>query len=211
MSPPEPTTPRRPQCLICARPRPACLCAWTRPTDNAVELLVLQHPLEAREAKNSARLLALSLRHCQIEVGEVFDPTALAAWTTGAALLYPATESAPGPAVPAGWTPRRLVVLDATWRKSLKLLHLNPALQALPRWALVDPPAGRYAPLRRAARPHQLSTLEATCHALAQIESDTARYAPLLDAFAGWVDGQAAERSARELRATCATRGPVKA
>lgn len=206
MSPPDPIPPRRPTCPACTRPPAACLCAWARPTDNAVELLILQHPLEAREAKNSARLLALSLRHCRVEVGEVFDPAALAAWTDGAALLYPATESAPGPAVPALiGTPHRLVVLDATWRKSLKLLHLNPALQTLPRWALVDPPAGRYAPLRRAARPHQLSTLEAACHALAQAEGDAARYAPLLDAFAGWVDGQAAERASREAQ------GPLRA
>jgi len=38
----------------------------------------------------------------------------------------------------------RLVVLDATWRKSRKLLHLHPLLQALPRLPLRDPPPSLY-------------------------------------------------------------------
>lgn len=192
---------RRLCCATCTRPLAACLCTWVRPTANHIELLVLQHPQEAREAKNSARLLGLSLACCHLQVGETFDPVLLAAWTEGGALLYPPTASAPGPAAPPCGAPRRLVVLDATWRKSLKMLHLNPALQALPRWTLVDPPAGRYAPLRRAALPHQLSTLEAACHALAQIEGDATRYAPLLDAFMGWVAQQTDAR--QHFRAGC--------
>ena len=33
------------------------MCAWLRPTANAIEVLILQHPLEAHQAKGSARLL----------------------------------------------------------------------------------------------------------------------------------------------------------
>jgi DTW domain-containing protein YfiP len=77
----------------------------------------------------------------------------------------------------------RLVVLDATWRKSLKMLHLNPALMALPRLALQDLPPPRYRAMRRARRADQLSTLEAVCTALAQLEQDGARYQPMLDGF----------------------------
>jgi DTW domain-containing protein len=76
----------------------------------------------------------------------------------------------------------RLVVLDATWRKSRKMLHRSPALQRLPRLALDEVPTGRYA-IRKAHKPGQLSTLEATCAALAQLEGDAARWQPLLAAF----------------------------
>jgi DTW domain-containing protein YfiP len=86
----------------------------------------------------------------------------------------------------------RLVVLDATWRKSRKMLYLNPALQRLPRLALRDVPPSAYR-IRKAHAPHQLSTLEAAAHALAQLESDALRYQPLLAAFDGFVQQQAAQ------------------
>ncbi|MGS0757100.1 DTW domain-containing protein [Roseateles sp. GG27B] len=79
-------------------------------------------------------------------------------------------------------------MLDATWRKSRKMLHLNPLLQALPRLALQQPPPSRYT-IRRAQQTHQLSTLEATVLALQQLEGAAreASYAPLLTAFDGFV------------------------
>lgn len=41
-------------------PRPTCICGFVTPTPTACEVLILQHPLETLEAKNSARLLHLS-------------------------------------------------------------------------------------------------------------------------------------------------------
>jgi DTW domain-containing protein YfiP len=85
----------------------------------------------------------------------------------------------------------RLVVLDATWRKSRKMLYQNPALQALPRLALRDMPASIYR-IRKAHAPDQLSTLEAATYALMQLHGDAVRFQPLLDAFDGFVSQQAA-------------------
>jgi len=187
---PIPTHPTRPLCSRCRRPLRSCLCAWIRPTDNATPVLVLQHPAEAGHAKGSVRLLQLSLQRCQCTVGEVLDPQGLAdALQPGTALLYPATPGvvaqAAMPAEPAEPI-RRLLVLDGTWRQSRQLLRLNPSLQALPRLALNDLPPSLYA-ARKAQRPDQRSTLEATCLALGQLEAQAGRYAPLLQAFAGWV------------------------
>lgn len=184
---------RRVCCARCQRPVVACLCAFIAPVDNAVEVLVLQHPLEQQQAKGTARLLTLSLRHSRLVVGERFEPDALQAWLHGPSpegaalqpmLLYPSdampalTEPACAPS-PAGL---RLVVLDGTWRKSRKMLALNPALQALPRLSLDAPPPSRYA-VRRAEQPQQRSTLEATLLALQQLEGDATRYAPLWSGF----------------------------
>jgi DTW domain-containing protein YfiP len=55
----------------------------------------------------------------------------------------------------------QLVVLDGTWRKSRKMLHLNPLLRRLPRLSLEDVPASNYL-IRKAHKVGQLSTLEAT-------------------------------------------------
>jgi DTW domain-containing protein len=195
--------PRRPTCPQCARPLRTCLCRWVTPVDNGVEVLILQHPLEVGQAKGSAVLLQRSLLNSRLSTGEQFNAadldTLLHAGGRTSVLLYPddpaAAQAVDKPAVPAEAGCLRLVVLDGTWRKSRKLLHLNPALQRLPRLALAEPPPSQYT-IRKAHRPDQLSTLEATCLALAQLERAPERYAPLLSAFSGFVRHLAATASA---------------
>jgi DTW domain-containing protein len=190
---------QRSTCPRCLRPQTTCICSFINPTAAACEVLILQHPLEAHHAKNSARLLHLSLPGSRMVVGEAFDEAALRALMSEpktTVLLYPPTEFE-GHATPARLDTAqlsdlpnvRLVVLDATWRKSRKMLHLSPALQRLPRLAVAEVPAGRYA-IRKAHKPGQLSTLEATCAALAQLEGDAGRWQPLLAAFDRFVAQQ---------------------
>jgi DTW domain-containing protein YfiP len=69
------------------------------------------------------------------------------------------------------------------------MLYLNPLLQPLPRLALQDMPASRYR-IRKAHKPDQLSTLEATCAALAQLEGLAEPFEALLTAFDGFVAQQ---------------------
>jgi len=183
---------------------------------------VLQHPLEVHNAKGSARLLHLSLPHSRLLAGEVFAEQELQALLTGTAgasapgeqsaatrgvkhaiLLYPATTgdaatSFPPPTDLSSDVVRdpsrlRLIVLDGTWRKSRKMLYLNPLLQQLPRLSLTDVPASRYL-VRKARRTDQLSTLEATCLALAQLEGESGQFQALLTAFDGFVAQQSAQR-----------------
>ena len=190
-------------CARCLRPQQTCICCWVAAVPNAVDVLILQHPMEVANAKGSARLLHLSLSSSRLEVGEQFDPVALQALLAGErrnVLLYPETPGeaalgmAPAPSFDAGWlaAPQRLrlVVLDGTWRKSRKMLYLNPLLQQLPRLPLRDTPPSHYL-IRKAHLPDQLSTLEATTYALAQLEGDAARFAPLIAAFDGFVAQQA--------------------
>ena len=186
----------RPACAACQRPQATCICGFVTPTPHATEVLILQHPLEEHHAKNSARLLHLSLPNSRLVVGEAFDDKALHAQMLEpryTVLLYPPTtydgHAAPEPLDAMQLNDphqTRLVVLDATWRKSRKMLHLSPALQRLPRLALDAAPQGRYT-IRKAHKPGQLSTLEATCAALAQLDADAARWQPLLAAFERFV------------------------
>lgn len=196
---------KRAQCARCLRPASTCLCGWIRPTLNEVEVLILQHPQEVHQAKGSARLLMLSLARCKTLVGEQLDADALASALSrplaGGAkahpvLLYPEAAASSSQAPPsaseasaAQSSGLRLVVIDATWRKSLKMLHLHLALQALPRLTLQPNLPSRYA-IRKAPKAGQLSTLEATCFALGELEQQPLRYAPLLEAFEGFVHAQ---------------------
>lgn len=212
---------RRPTCGTCLRPERACICGWITPTAHIAEVLVLQHPMEVHNAKGSARLLHLSLPHSRLIVGERFDEQVLQALlhdpfqsrphVPHPILLYPDTPEAAalGLTEPAALPETllqdaaqlRLVVLDGTWRKSRKMLYLNPLLQGLPRLPLHDVPVSRYL-IRKAHRAGQLSTLEAVCHALMQLEGDAQRYQPLLAAFDGFIARQAAAQRAAVRQAT---------
>lgn len=192
--------PSRPVCLTCLRPARACICAWAVPTANQTDVLLLQHPLETSHAKNSLALLRLSLARHTVAVGEAFPPDQLQlllhgpeAGKTQPVLLYPGPPGTSSFLPDVDGPPPRLVVLDATWRKSRKMLALNPALQALPRLSLSAPPPSQYL-IRKAHKPGQLSTLEAVCHALARLEGNAARYRPLLRTFDGFVAQQLAFR-----------------
>jgi len=191
---------KRAVCAVCLRAQSACICRWIAPVAPQAALLVLLHPLEVGNAKNSGRLLHLSVAGSELMVGEAFDADVLDGLLHAdgrtPVLLYPHTPDDRNlpppsalPALPASML--RLVVLDATWRKSRKMLYLNPALQLLPRLALTDVAPSNYR-IRKAHAPHQLSSLEAAAQALGQLEGDGARYGALLDAFDGFVSQQAA-------------------
>jgi DTW domain-containing protein YfiP len=184
-------------CPNCLRPQATCICRWVAPVRSVADVLILQHPMEVANAKNSGRLLHLSLPGSRLEVGETFD--ALPTGGRRAVLLYPETPGdrslgiAPPPPFDGAWRAQELVlvVLDATWRKSRKMLYLNPALQAMPRLPLRGTPPSHYL-IRKAHKPDQLSTLEATAYALAQLEGDEHRYDPLIAAFDKFVAQQQA-------------------
>ena len=183
------------------RPQTSCICRWRRLLPNRVEVLIVQHPLEQRNAKGTARLLHLCLPLSRLVVAETVAPDTLLALLADKynVLLYPehgadAAAGLPAPppsdaALLAQPDRLRLVVLDGTWRKSRKMLYLNPLLHALPRLPLRDTPPSHYA-IRKAHGPDQLSTLEATCYALQQLEPDGARFGALLDAMDGLVGQQ---------------------
>jgi DTW domain-containing protein YfiP len=185
-------------CDACLRPQFNCICALVVPIKQTTDVLILQHPLEVHHAKNTARLLHLSLPGSRLVVGETFSEAQLQALLPAShyvVLLYPPTPSdqnthaAPKPLDAARLTLASqvtLVVLDATWRKSRKMLHTSPKLQHLPRLALNDLPASGYT-VRKAHKEGQLSTLEATCAALAQLEGDDEKFVPLQAAFHAFV------------------------
>ena len=210
---------RRLYCAACLLPQSTCICCWVTPTPHQVEVFILQHPMEAMQAKGSARLLHMSLPGSVLLTGEVFGATLNDALQGPRRnlLLYPQThcELASESSAPVLDTKSllqsdrlRLVVLDGTWRKSRKMLSLNPQLKHMQRLSLTTVPASRYL-IRKAHDAHQLSTLEATCEALAQLEGSAVAMQPLLEAFDGFVGQQLARRpltSASEADGVVATR-----
>lgn len=180
----------RPRCERCQRPASHCLCALIPSLDSRTRVLILQHPSEAGHALNTARLAALGLRNAQLRVGEVFEdlPELLTPPGYRTCLLFPGDGAIPMQPFTDDDLPLLLVVPDGTWRKARKLLHLNPALAALPKVSLQGAPASRYR-LRKAPGPEALSTLESIVLALQTLEPERS-FQALLDPFEALIEGQ---------------------
>ena len=203
---------KRSICTNCLRPFTACICHCVRKVaqdldrlDQEIEVVILQHPSEERHAKNSARLLHLCLENSSLIVGDEFEDRSLyeILYSDGKKpiLLYPEDANAPTdsqvhqPLInaitmdAADVTKIRIIIIDATWRKSRQMLLSHPLLQKLPRFALKEMPSSHYR-IRRAHKEDQLSSLEAGAYALMQLSKNEEKYLPLLHAFDLFVDMQ---------------------
>jgi len=149
-------------------------------------VLILQHSSEASHALNTARLAALGLRNAELRVGERFEDDCDAARPSY--LLFPGEDAIPLGSLADAAQPLRLIVPDGTWRKTRKILHVNPWLAGLPRVALPQGLSSRYR-LRKAPMPGVLSTIEAIVTALDLLESPS-RFDELLRPFDALIEGQ---------------------
>lgn len=173
----------RAYCHRCARPAAVCYCSLIRPLDNRWPVHILQHPGESGHAIGTARIAALSLSRCELDVlRDAFIPA------PGDVLVYPGTSARPLDELTEG-PPRRLLFLDASWRKSRRILHEQPALAALPCYCLADVPLSRYR-IRREPGPDFLSTVEAVVLALEKLEREPGRYHSLLRVMDWMIDQQ---------------------
>lgn len=193
--------PPRARCPRCQRPSLRCYCAQlpSPALQNHWPVTILQHPQESRHALGTARIAQLGLSDCALLVGDAETWLAEVARQfaeEGIALIYPGADSQPL-SVLREQPPRRLLFIDATWRKSRRILLESAWLAALPRYHLESPPASRYR-IRKEPHGEALSTLEAVVHALAflegaaegDVESGENKYAPLLQVMDGLVDEQ---------------------
>lgn len=193
--------PPRARCPRCQRPSLRCYCAQlpSPALQNHWPVTILQHPQESRHALGTARIAQLGLSNCKLIVGDAETLQAEVAGQVaeeGIALIYPGADSQPLSAL-RELPPRRLLFIDATWRKSRRLLLESTWLAALPRYHLESPPPSRYR-IRREPHGEALSTLEAVVFALAFLEggaedyadSDGSKYTPLLQVMDGLIDEQ---------------------
>lgn len=184
----------RAQCPRCLRPLANCLCPLITQLPSRTRVLILQHPLEARHALNTARLAALGLANSELRCAEHFDDleSVLNDPQWHSCLLFPGQLSQAVGEFAAAHADRpvQLVVPDGTWRKVRKLLYLNPQLRALPQVTLASLTPSRYR-LRKAPMAGALSTLEAVVQALNELEG-AGCFNPLLRPFEAMIEGQIA-------------------
>ncbi len=182
---------RRIRCPHCQRPLALCYCASLTPLPHVWPVHILQHAAEARHALGTARIAALGLQDCQLL------PAHTTPVPTGV-LIYPGPDSQPLSAL-LDTAPQPLIFLDATWRKSRRLLLESADLAALPRYQLEKPQPSRYR-IRREPHADALSTLEAIVHALETLEAAPGHYGALLRVMDALVDEQIAHMGETRFR-----------
>ena len=141
------------------------MCAVLPRVEARTEIVLIQHVTELLLTSNTGRFVALSVPSSRVlgyGGGEPFDASCLS--EPGTALLY-----CSGPTRPLDFVPRRLIVLDGSFRQARRMYKREAALRELPELAL---PAPNVAPtrLRQPTRPDGMSTIEAIAAALSLLE-----------------------------------------
>ncbi len=204
-------------CVQCQRPINACICDFICDVNNEIPVLVLQHPSEVNQTKGTVSLLKRSLSHCQVLVGEDFSADEILnkmLTVNNGLLLYPSEKAqdismminklSVSDIKQKKKKPPLLIIIDGTWKKAYKMFMLSKNLHALAQVCLPNYLAnsGQYL-IRKVAKESALSSLEATCYALALLEGqlktnfsatdnqhdkscfiDCGNYQPLLNKFA---------------------------
>jgi len=164
---------KRAKCPACERPEKVCLCPWLEKVDNKFPIIVLRHKSEAGHALNTVNILKKSLENITVYDGETFSPEII---PKKSFLIYPGEDSQSFKESPLDQK-STLVLLDGSWKKTRKIIYLNPWLEELPKVSLPFQ-SSRY--FLRKQREDGFSTLEAAHSALSYLEPKN-NFEPLLN------------------------------
>jgi DTW domain-containing protein YfiP len=160
-------TPRdlRGHCARCLLQFEICVCTALPKVAAQTEIILIRHVTELLLTSNTGRFAALSLPNSRVlgyGGGETFDASPLEG--AGTALLY-----CSGSPRSLSFVPKRLVVLDGSFRQARRMYKRVAALRELPEFTL---PAPRITPtrLRKPPQAGGMSTIEAIAAALSAIE-----------------------------------------
>ena len=161
-------------CSRCYLRNDICICAILPTVETRTEFLIVRHIWENHRPSNTGRLAALVMPNARIvpcgggnRNGSSSLDEELQAGETW--LLWP---DGPGTQdISTSAPPKRVAVLDATWRQARRLFSATPALRSMPRLVLPAPERHRNR-LREQHRPDGMSTIEAVAAAVAKLEGN---------------------------------------
>ncbi len=141
-----------------------CACWLMSPLNSTLQLLVIQHPNEAKRPTNSAKILQWCLPNYQhFTWSRVAPPTQLLdiiAHHPNPILLFPTEHSVPlSNATNYPKDEPLFIILDATWQEAKKMWRQSSWLQTLYTAILTDVPPSQFN-LRRNQRQQSLCTCE---------------------------------------------------
>ena len=176
---------KRATCDTCHYPLKTCVCSAVHCVKNHAKIIILQDKNELKNAKNTARLLALGLSNIEIIQNE--DSEALQRLASlclnepsSIALIFPSRTSKPFENEKANTTVKNFLFIDATWRKAKRIYLSNEFLQNIPSFHFGQELEGKYR-IRKTSIENGLSSLEAVAYVLAV--SENTPVTPLYELF----------------------------
>jgi len=179
------------------------LCNKISPVNNDINVYILQHSDEVKNAKGTAIIAGLYLKNCTVwKVDNLQHNNALneliEKQDDSTYIVYPDNNSIQL----QDWTERinhqnnqlkaekyNLIFIDASWRKAKKIWHSLPVLHSISCIRLAQKQISNYR-IRKIPEPGHLSTIEAIVACLAAAENNSEKFQPLLDVFDKMIDGQ---------------------
>ncbi|MCQ2610794.1 MAG: DTW domain-containing protein [Treponema sp.] len=169
------------RCYDCFRPATHCLCNLLKPAvDTGVKFILLMHPKEAKHQRTgTGRICRLGLKDSEIIVGLDFSQNKrfqelLSDPQYYPVLMYPGDDA---------WTAKKeglvqtvngrtllVILIDATWFCSRKIIEHNPDLLKLPKMSFY----GEYRSIftfKREPKPEYISTLESCYYLVKELQS----------------------------------------
>jgi tRNA-uridine aminocarboxypropyltransferase len=188
------------------RPSTLCYCSKIQPINNRLELIIIQHPKESKHPFNTGNLVHLCLKNSELMIKEQLSIDELKELlAVPSAILYPSMTWLPE--VPEltikksadnefhlsgdkelSHPVRRLIVIDATWRKSKKMMFQHSQLQSLPRVNLVGNLKSNYR-IRNSKLPGALNSVESVYLAFKTLEPEN-RFENMIEVFEHMVTRQ---------------------
>ena len=171
------------RCFKCFKPKSVCLCKYSRELDTGVKFVFLMHPKEFRRQRTGTGYLShICLKDSEIIVGLDFaankrlqellnDPKYFAV------IMYPGQDACTVNELKQNeqlTTPPGkqllIIILDATWFCSKKMIEHNPFLMQLPKLSFY----GRYTSIftfKHEPSPECVSTIECCYYMIKELQS----------------------------------------
>lgn len=143
-------------CFGCGLPKRMCLCGKVEADFNAPPIIIFRHPDERGRTLSTVSLIKQRYPNVLVKEGEIFSEPRLGNLT----LLFPGGDKFGPECDQTSDENRNYLLIDATWRKAKKMLHLNPWMQTLPRISLDTGTLSNYI-IRKVPDAGALSTVEA--------------------------------------------------
>jgi len=184
---------KRSICSRCTRPVKVCYCHTLSAVHNRWPIHILQHPKESKHPIGTARIAELSLSQCILQVGEKFTLESIRnirSEFNDFVVVYPGEDSMSIESLDPLYT-KTLIFLDASWRKSRRMLYESPELMALPKVGIHPKKASHYR-IRKAPDTNSLSTLEAIVYTLSVLENngEVGEFSSLLNSMDWMIEKQ---------------------
>ncbi|MCM8528431.1 MAG: DTW domain-containing protein [Lentisphaeraceae bacterium] len=167
---------KREVCPGCERPVKVCLCAQLKVIENLHSVTVLRHKSETKHALNTVKILEKSLSKISVFDGELFPENSLPQHKNSY-LIYPSDDAVDISDL-STTEETHFIFLDGSWKKTSKILHLNPWLEKIPKVKLPYQESRYYL---RKQKDNGFSTLEAVYAVLSTLEKNQPKYQGLLD------------------------------